>query len=42
MTYRPGVFVTTARPNYPIKGKIRIYLNRAVAADTFVSWVVLN
>jgi hypothetical protein len=42
MTYRPGVFVTTARPNYPIKGKIRIYLNRTVAADTFVSWVVLN
>ncbi|MFL5687170.1 MAG: hypothetical protein ACJ77D_14075 [Chloroflexota bacterium] len=42
MTYRAGVFVTTARPNYPIKGKIRIYLNRAVPADTFVSWVVLN
>jgi hypothetical protein len=42
MSYRAGVFVTTARPNYPIAGKMRIYLNRAVTADTFVAWFVLN
>jgi hypothetical protein len=42
MSYRPGTFVTTVRPNYPIKGKVRIYLNRTATADTFVSWFVLN
>jgi hypothetical protein len=42
MTYRPGVFVTTVRPNYPIKGKARIYLNRAVTSTTYVAWFVLN
>ena len=42
MSYRPGVFVTTVRPNYPIAGKMRIYLNRAVSSNAFVAWVVLN
>ena len=42
MSYRPGTFVTTVRPNYPIKGKARIYLNRTATADTFVAWFVLN
>jgi hypothetical protein len=42
MSYRPGVFVTTVRPNFPIKGKLRIYLNRTVTSTTFVSWFVLN
>lgn len=42
MSYRPGVFVTMVRPNYPVRGKARIYLNRAVTANTFVAWYVLN
>ncbi|MDP9319182.1 MAG: hypothetical protein M3O94_08970 [Actinomycetota bacterium] len=42
MSYRAGVFVTTVRPNYPIKGKVRIYLNRTVSSPTWVSWFVLN
>ena len=42
MSYRPGVFVTTVRPNYPVTGKARIYLNRTVSANTFVAWFVLN
>jgi hypothetical protein len=42
MSYRPGVFVTTVRPNYPVAGKARIYLNRTATADTFVAWFVLN
>lgn len=42
MSYRPGVSVTTVRPNYPVAGKARIYLNRAVSANTFVAWFVLN
>lgn len=42
MTHRPGVFVTTVRPNYPVAGKVRIYLNRAVSASTHVAWSVLN
>ncbi len=42
MSYRPGSFVTMVRPNYPIRGKARIYLNKAATADTFVAWLVLN
>lgn len=42
MSYRPGAFVTTIRPNYPVRGKARIYLNRVVSANTFVSWLVLD
>ena len=42
MSYRPGVFVTMVRPNYPIAGKMRIYLNRTATANTFVAWFVLN
>ena len=41
-SYRPGVFVTMVRPNYPVLGKVRIYLNRAVSSNTFVAWFVLN
>jgi hypothetical protein len=42
MSYRPGVFVTAVRPNYPVMGRMRIYLNRAVRYNTFVAWFVLN
>ena len=42
MSYRPGVFATTVRPNHPIRGKMRIYLNRAVSSNTYVAWFVLN
>ena len=42
MTYRPGTFVTTVRPNYPVAGKARFYLNRTVSVNTFVAWFVLN
>jgi hypothetical protein len=42
MSYRPGVFVTTVRPNYPVAGKARIYLNRAVTSNAYVAWFVLN
>jgi hypothetical protein len=42
MTYRQGTFVTAVRPNYPVSGKARIYLNRAVTGSTNVAWVVLN
>jgi hypothetical protein len=42
MSYRPGVFVTTVRPNYPVAGKARIYLNRTVSSNTLVAWFVLN
>ena len=42
MSYRPGVFVTTVRPNYPADGRVRIYLNRAVSSNTLVAWFVLN
>ena len=42
MSYRPGVFVTTVRPNYPVVHKARIYLNRTVSSNTHVAWFVLN
>jgi hypothetical protein len=42
MSYRPGVFVTTMRPNYPIPGKARIYLNIAPSSPAYVAWVVLD
>jgi hypothetical protein len=42
VSYRPGVHVAAVRPNYPVAGKARIYLNRSVTADTYVAWFVLN
>jgi hypothetical protein len=42
MSHRPGVFVTTVGPNFPVAGKARIYLNRTVRSNTHVAWVVLN
>jgi hypothetical protein len=42
MSRRPGVFVETVRPNHPSAGRMRIYLNRAVTANSFVAWLVLN
>jgi hypothetical protein len=42
MSYRTGVFVTTVRPNYPVTGKARIYLNRTVSSNTYVAWFVVN
>jgi hypothetical protein len=42
MSHRPGVFVTNVRPNHPVEGKIRIYLNRSAPSPTYVAWLVLN
>jgi hypothetical protein len=42
LSYRSGVYVAAARPNYPSAGKLRIYLNRAVTSSISVAWVVLN
>jgi hypothetical protein len=42
MSYRPGLFVTMVRPNYPIAGKARIYLNRLASAKTYVAWFILG
>jgi hypothetical protein len=42
MSDRPGVYVRTFRPNYPIAGKARIYLNRTVSSNAYVAWFVLN
>jgi hypothetical protein len=42
MSDRPGVFVRTFRPTYPVTGKARIYLNRTVGANTYVAWFVLS
>ena len=42
MSDRPGVFVRTFRPNFPVAGKARIYLNRTVSSNAYVAWFVLN
>jgi hypothetical protein len=42
MSYRPGVHVAAVRANYPVAGKARIYLNRAVSNRTFVAWFVIQ
>lgn len=42
ISYRPGLFVTMIRPNYPGAGRARIYLNKTSAANTYVAWLVLN
>ena len=42
MSHRPGTFVTSVRPNYPVAHKARIYLNREVTSNTYVAWFVLN
>lgn len=41
-SYRPGVYVAAVRPNHPVAGKARIYLNRTVTSNTSVAWFVLN
>jgi hypothetical protein len=41
-SYRPGVYVAAVRPNHPVAGKARIYLNRTVSSNTSVAWFVLN
>jgi hypothetical protein len=41
MSYRPGVFVTHVRPNYPW-GKVRIYLNKPLASSAWVAWMVVG
>jgi hypothetical protein len=41
-SYRPGVYVAAVRPNHPVAGKARIYLNRTVSSNTLVAWFVLN
>jgi hypothetical protein len=41
-TYRAGAWVAAVRPNYPVTGKLRIYLNKAVTASTYVAWTVTN
>ncbi len=42
MTYRSGVHVAAVRANYPGSGRFRIYLNRAVAFSTSVSWLIIG
>jgi hypothetical protein len=42
MSYRPGVHVAAVRANYPIAGKARIYLNRAVSNRTYIAWFVIQ
>ena len=39
--YRTGVWVAAVRPNYPA-GKMRIYLNKAITATTYISWIVMG
>jgi hypothetical protein len=41
-TYRSGAWVTAVRPNYPVTGKMRIYLNKPVLKSTTVAWSVTN
>jgi hypothetical protein len=42
LSYRSGVYVAAVRPNYPVAGKLRIYLNKAVTSSVYVSWMVLG
>lgn len=42
MTYRSGYYVAAVRMNYPIAGKLRIYLNKALLSATYVAWFVVN
>jgi hypothetical protein len=42
VTHRPGIHVEAVRANVPSPGRIRIYLNRAVPATTYVVWLVLS
>ena len=42
ISYRPGLFVTMIRPNYPGAGRARIYLNKVATANTYVAWLVLS
>jgi hypothetical protein len=39
---RTGVYVVGARPNWPSAGKLRIYLNKALATSTPVAWFVIG
>jgi len=44
MSSRSGTWVRTVRPNYPVSGKMRIYLNK-VASTTLsstVAWIVMG
>jgi hypothetical protein len=40
----PGVYVAAVRPNYPVTGKARIYLNKVASttASTAVGWLVVG
>jgi hypothetical protein len=40
--YRPGVFVTSVRNNYPKQGTARIYLNKAASSATSIAWIVFD
>jgi hypothetical protein len=42
VTHRPGIHVEAVRANVPSTGRIRIYLNKAVPATTYVVWLVLS
>jgi hypothetical protein len=42
MSYRPGIYVRMVRPKYPTAGKLRIYLNKAPTAATYVAYFVIN
>jgi hypothetical protein len=41
-SHRPGVHIAAVRPNDPVAGKARIYLNGAVSSNAHVAWLVLN
>ena len=43
-TRRPGVHVETVRPNYPIAGKMRIYLNKVASptGSTTIAWIITD
>jgi len=42
MSYRPGIYVRMVRPKHPSASKLRIYLNKAPTASTYVAWLVLS
>ena len=39
---RSGVSVAAVRPAYPLAGKMRIYLRKALATKTHVAWIVMG
>jgi len=44
LSRRGGVHIETVRPNYPVAGKLRIYLNKVASAtsSTTLAWIVMG